>query len=168
MDDPKAGGMHTMKIRHKTVGALLVAGLFAGGLIISTVPAGAESLGLLSTTTSVSESSVPGSGVDTLTATVSLELVKGALLMPTGTVVFSGSDNSGNYALGTGTLSRCVLGLPGLFGLWQETCTATDVPTAAQADLLDCTPLSIEATYSASADLLAKPSDGFTRSYPSC
>jgi hypothetical protein len=155
-------------MHHKMAGGLLAVGLFAGMAGAAAAPAGASSLNLLSTTTTASALANPGAGTVTLTATVTLELVKGLLITPSGTVAFSGTNDSGTVALGSGTLTRCLLGLPSLLGLWSETCTATDAPTAAEQSALNCETFDIAAQYTGDSDLLAKGSIGYAKSYGVC
>ena len=156
------------RMHHKIAGCLLAVGLFAGMAGVAAAPAGASTLNLLSTTTTAEALANPSAGTVTLTATVTLELVKGLLITPSGTVAFSGTNDSGTVALGSGTLSKCLLGLPSLLGLWSETCTTTDVPTASEQSMLDCETFTIAAQYTGDGDLLAKGSTGYAKSYGIC
>lgn len=134
------------------------AGLFIG-VLASTAPTGAATLPLLSTTTVASVAPATGD-VTTATATVSLELVGGLLVTPSGEVTFTEYANGylegSRVTLAPVPLSRCLLGLPALTGITQATCSAT-------VSLVHngfCFVQEITASYTGATDLIAKPSVG--------
>jgi len=158
------------RLSHKVAGAVLATGLLIGVLAGAAPGVGASTLNLLSTTTSV-VATQPNGGVE-LTATVNLELVKGALVTPAGSVNFTAVNENVNEGtpidLGQATVSDCLLGLPALLSLWHASCTAT-LDTAFESATLEswCSPWTITATYSGANDLVAKSSFGIT-SFDSC
>jgi hypothetical protein len=152
--DPLYEGM-TMRLLSGQAAALLMgAGLFMGTMAGAT-PAGAATLPFLSTTTTVSVS--PAAGIPTsATATVSLELVNGLLITPSGSVTFVESNDGRIVPLGSAPLSKCLLGLPSLLGITQATCSATVSLTGYGF----CYIGTVTASYSGATDLIAKPSVG--------
>ncbi len=166
-----------MRSRFKIGGAAIALGLLVGsfgGTFIGLNSAGADSIGSLteglvglSTTTSVTDTppvAIAGVESTTLTATVTLELVKGLLITPSGQVTFSeteytpvpgGGYSESYYTPQNKTLSNCLLGLPSIGGLWQETCTASVKFVMTNGT---CGPTEMSAGYSGVSDLLAGPS----------
>ncbi|HWE68144.1 MAG TPA: hypothetical protein VG298_15995 [Acidimicrobiales bacterium] len=155
------------RLNSKLAGAGLALGLLVG-LSVGTVPlAGGALIGLLPTTTSVTAVQGSAEGTITLTATVDLSLVHGALVTPSGTVTFVGTnggfDGGAPLALGQGTVSKCLLGLPSILGLYSPTCTATVSVAAAQVlELQSHCDWTITGSYSGASDLVAKASTGST------
>jgi hypothetical protein len=138
----------------KAAALAMGAGLFMGTMA-GAAPVSAATLPLLTTTTTVSVA--PAAGIpETATATVSLELVKGLLITPSGSVTFVESNDGSVVPLGSAPLSKCLLGLPSLLGITKATCSAT----VSLADDHFCYIGTITASYSGSTDLIAKPSVG--------
>jgi hypothetical protein len=155
-----------MKRSHiKIGGTAMTLGLIAGSLAGAVFPAGAASVNLLTTNTSVEASpdTTSDSSPVTVLATVTLELVKGALVTPSGEVNFSLTSGGVNSPLPSEPISSCLLGLPSLLGIWTETCTAT----LKTADL-ECSMGTIWAVYSGSTDLVAEASKDSTKIYSGC
>jgi hypothetical protein len=148
-----------MKRLGKVVGATASASLLLGLYVGSLAPARASTLPLLQTNTVLSAQFDPVlPGMTDLTATVTLALVNGLLVSPSGIVNFSESEDGETTGLGGATLSACLLGLPAISGLTQATCSATiQLPS----DYFDCF-TTASASYSGDTDLLALPSVGTT------
>jgi hypothetical protein len=145
------------------LGAVLALG---GGLISSlgAAPGAAAIVELFTTQTTLSVPNPTPVSVDNMvvpvTATVTIADLRGALITPSGQVAFSVSTSTpgASFDLGGGTLSNCLLGLPSLLGIWQETCSTTfDVPDAA---LDNCGFTVVTGSYSGATDLVAGPSSG--------
>jgi hypothetical protein len=160
-------------VSYKAAAAVMGAGLIVGTLAGAAPVAGASTLPILSTTTAVSytPNELPDGGFNsiTVTATVSLELVKGLLVTPSGVVTFTDTVEGGNGPItvpaGSATLSKCLLGLPSLLGITQATCSASVVVTV---DQMYCGSNVFTGTYSAATDLVAKPSFGTTTFFLGC
>jgi hypothetical protein len=139
----------------KAAAALMGAGLTVGTLAGIAPSAGASTLPLWTTTTSVAITAAPGNNGVIVTATVDLAVLKGLLITPSQTVTFLNTDFEGNVTtLGSAKLSSCLLGLPSLAGITQATCSAS-IPVANACSLQEVT-----AIYTSDGDLIAKPSEG--------
>jgi hypothetical protein len=146
------------RILRGLAGVLTAVGLLAGAMAMTGSVSSASSLAVLSTTTSISVSA--GTITDqnqpiTFSSVVDLEIVHGLLITPSGSVSYSAVDPNGNkVALGSGTLTKCLLGLPAISGVTTATCNASYTSEALTTDGT----WTITANYSASSDLVAKPS----------
>jgi len=162
------------RTQRRIAGAMVAAGLFTGILAGSVASAGALSTGLIPTTTSNVEGTYDPGGQLVVSATVNLFLVKGAFITPSGAVSFAAVplDADGKplpaVALGSAKLTKCVLGLPGLLHLWDQTCTATLFPSADNAALFACTSSDLQASYSGGTDVVAAASKGDGEIVDSC
>lgn len=154
---------HRQGLRKATVVASLgIITIGGAGIASANLLAGAGIPGL-PTTTALSVSNptfTSGTPSVTMTATVTLKGLKGALITPSGNVEFDATQyppggGENYYPVKDVTLSRCLLGLPGVKGLWDATCTAT---YTLQLNEGTCGPTEFEADYSGSTDLIADPS----------
>jgi hypothetical protein len=139
---------------YKAAAVAMGAGLTLGTMAGLAPSAGAALLPLLPTSTVVSSNGTASVRPTTVTATVSLELVQGLLVTPSGSVTFHNTNGQSSSVLGTAPLSSCLLGLPSLLGLTQATCSAT-IPIRNFCGLGTVT-----AVYSGATDLIAEPSTG--------
>lgn len=152
-----------MKSIYKLGGAAAAIGLVVG-TFGGTAGAGASALGSLgialpTTTTLASTTPIFVDGVEqvTLTATVDLDGLNGALVTPSGSVDFSGTYYTPGvgeryYPIQTANLSGCLLGLPSVLGLWQTTCSAT---ITFKLTYGNCGSTDITAGYDGASDLIA-------------
>jgi hypothetical protein len=159
-----------MTLRTVISGTAVTIGL-AAGMLGSTGVASANTLANLglgvvlptSTNLTLTSTAQQGDATTTVTetATVTLQAINSAFITPSGSVQFEAVEYPSDgdqmtFPDQNVSLSRCLLGLAPVAGLWQKTCSATATVTLAR-DV--CGTAVFLAEYSGSSDLLAGPSE---------
>jgi hypothetical protein len=155
------------RFHRNLAGAVLAAGVLAGTVAGTVLGAGAATLPVLGTTTSVAVTQSSHEDAPfVISATVDINGLQGALVTPSGEVSFTATNpevaDGSVFQLGSDPVAPCLLGLPSVLGIYSATCTASHTTDSAQTILLDnsyCT-WTIHASYSGATDLVAQASKG--------